>query len=77
MTGVQTCALPICRSYVLQQMHKHGYITATDLGRAEATALPTQGHDDVRATGPYYLEWVRRFVLTKVDRDKARSRVKS
>ncbi len=58
------------RSYVLQQMQKHGYISADDLARAEATPLPQKGHGDLAAVGPYYMEAVRRQVLTKVDREQ-------
>jgi penicillin-binding protein 1A len=58
------------RTYVLEQMHKHGYITAEDFQRADATPLPQKGHDDLAPVGPYYVEAVRRFVLTKVEREQ-------
>lgn len=57
------------RAYVLAQMEKHGYITAADRTRAEATPLPKGGLDRLTDTGDYFGEEVRKFALQKVDRD--------
>ena len=58
------------RSYVLGQMHKHGYISQADLERAEKEPLPSAGHDTWDEVGPWYMDAVRRQVLDKVDRDQ-------
>lgn len=58
------------RAYVLGQMLKHGYVSEADCARALATPLPVVGHDSLQTIGPYYMEAVRRFVLTKVDREQ-------
>jgi penicillin-binding protein 1A len=58
------------RKYVLEQMHKRGYIGEPDLQRALAEPLPTKPADEVQAAGDWYLEAVRREVLQHVDRQQ-------
>jgi len=61
------------RRYVLEQMQEKGYINAEDAARAKAAPLPTAGQDPVAGVGPYYAEAVRKFVLSKVDRETLQS----
>ncbi len=57
------------RTYVLQQMEKHGYLTTADRERADKAPLPKAGQDQLTDTGAYFAEEVRRFVMQKVDRE--------
>jgi penicillin-binding protein 1A len=57
------------RTYVLQQMVQHGYLTPADRDRAERTPLPSQGHDARAGVGAWYIEHARRFVENQVGRE--------
>ena len=48
------------RAYVLDQMHKRGYIGAEDAARAAEAPLPTTLHDDLGAHAPWVVSAVRR-----------------
>lgn len=48
------------RAYVLEQMHKRGYIGAEDAARAADAPLPTTLHDDLGAHAPWVVSAVRR-----------------
>ena len=56
------------RRYVLGQMRRHAYIDEAAFARADASPLPTAGHDAPLDVGPWYAEAVRRSVLQHVDR---------
>ena len=58
------------RTYVLGQMHKHGYINDSDLQKAEAQPLPVALRDTDVQGAPWYIDAVRRVVLAKVTREQ-------
>ena len=48
------------RAYVLEQMHRRGYISAADASRADAQPLPVEPKGGLDAEAPYYVRHVRR-----------------
>lgn len=58
------------RQYVLEQMHKRGYINASDLQRALETPLPTKPAEADLQVGDWYLEAVRRQALELVGKER-------